>query len=105
MGRRLIGLATIASIATMVGLLGTVIGMIRSFRAMAKSGAPDATALALGISEALINTAGGIFLAIITTVMYNYFTNRVDSFNYVMDETTYEVMQQLQRKGKGHGQA
>ena len=102
--RNLIGLSTIASIATMVGLLGTVIGMIRSFRAMAKSGAPDATQLALGISEALINTAGGIFLAIMTTIMYNYFTNRVDSFNYVMDETTYEVMQQLQRKGKEHGQ-
>jgi biopolymer transport protein ExbB len=103
--RNLIGLSTIASIATMVGLLGTVIGMIRSFRAMGHAGAPDATQLAVGISEALVNTAGGIFLAIISIVMYNYFTNRVDSFNYVMDETTYEVMQQLQRKGKEHGQA
>ena len=102
--RNLIALSTIASIATMVGLLGTVIGMIRSFRAMAHSGAPDATQLALGISEALINTAGGLFLAIFSIIMYNYFTNRVDSFNYVMDETTYEVMQTLQRgKGTVHG--
>jgi biopolymer transport protein ExbB len=102
--RNLIGLSTIASIATMVGLLGTVIGMIRSFRAMGHAGAPDAIQLAVGISEALVNTAGGIGLAIMSIVMYNYFTNRVDGFNYVMDEATHEVMQQLQRKGK-YGQA
>jgi biopolymer transport protein ExbB len=102
--RNLIALSTIASIATMVGLLGTTIGMIRSFKAMAQAGAPDATQLALGISEALVNTAGGLSLAIICIIMYNYFTNRVDSFNFVMDETTYEIMQQLQRKkGAGHG--
>ena len=98
--RNLIALATIASIATMVGLLGTVIGMIRSFAAMSKAGAPDATQLALGISEALVNTAGGIGIAIISIVVYNYFTNRVDSFNYILDETTYEVLQELQREKK-----
>lgn len=96
--RNLIALSTIASIATMVGLLGTTIGMIRCFKAMAHAGAPDPLALALGISEALVNTAGGLALAIISIIMYNYFTNRVDSFNFLMDETTYEVMQQLQRK-------
>lgn len=101
--RNLIAISTIASIATMVGLLGTTIGMIRSFKAMGHAGAPDATQLAVGISEALVNTAGGLFLAIICIVMYNYFMNRVDSFNYVMDETTYEVLQQLQREKKGHG--
>ena len=98
--RNLIALATIASIATMVGLLGTVIGMIRSFAAMSRAGAPDATQLALGISEALVNTAGGIGIAIIAIVVYNYFTNRVDSFNYILDETTYEVLQELQRGQK-----
>jgi biopolymer transport protein ExbB len=102
--RNLIALSTIASIATMVGLLGTTIGMIRSFKAMSQAGAPDATQLALGISEALVNTAGGLALAILCIIMYNYFTNRVDSFNYVMDETTYEVLQQLQREKKGHGE-
>jgi len=104
--RNLIALSTIASIATMVGLLGTTIGMIRSFRAMGHAGAPDATQLAVGISEALINTAGGLSIAIIGIIMYNYFTNRVDSFNFLLDETTYEVMQQLQRKapaGQRHG--
>jgi len=102
--RNLIALSTIASIATMVGLLGTTIGMIRAFKAMGHSGAPDAIQLAVGISEALINTAGGLFLAIISIVMYNYFTNRVDSFNYMMDETTYEVVQLLQhQKEQGRG--
>jgi biopolymer transport protein ExbB len=94
--RNLIALSTIASIATMVGLLGTTIGMIRSFKAMGHAGAPDAIQLAIGISEALINTAGGLFIAIIGIVMYNYFTNRVDAFNFTMDETSYEVLQLLQ---------
>lgn len=96
--RNLIALSTIASIATMVGLLGTTVGMIRSFSAMSNAGAPDATKLALGISEALINTAGGLAIAIVAIIMYNYFTNRVDAFNYSMDETTYEVLQLLQHR-------
>ena len=60
--KNLIALSTIASISTMLGLLGTVIGMIRAFRALAQAGAPDAIALSIGISEALINTALGIFV-------------------------------------------
>lgn len=96
--RNLIALSTIASISTMVGLLGTTIGMIRSFRAMGHTGAADAIQLAIGISEALINTAGGLFIAIIGIVTYNAFTNRIDSFNFMMDEITYEVVQLLERK-------
>lgn len=99
--RNLIALSTIASIATMVGLLGTTIGMIRSFSAMSNAGAPDASKLALGISEALINTAGGLGIAIIAIVAYNYFTQRVDAFNYSMDETTYEVLTLLQHGKEG----
>ncbi len=103
--RNLIALSTIASIATMVGLLGTTVGMIRAFKAMGHAGAPDAIQLAIGISEALINTAGGLAIAIIGIVAYNYFTNRVDSFNYQMDETSYEVIQLLEhQKGTAHGQ-
>ncbi|MFN8178607.1 MAG: MotA/TolQ/ExbB proton channel family protein [bacterium] len=102
--RNLIALSTIASIGTMVGLLGTTIGMIRSFRAMSHQGAPDAIQLALGISEALINTAGGLMLAILGIIMYNFFTQRVDSFNYSMDETSFEIMQLLQhQKGEARG--
>jgi len=94
--RNLISLSTIASIGTMVGLLGTVIGMIRAFAASGHEGAPDPAQLATGISEALINTAGGIFVGICGIVSYNYFVNRVDSFNYLMDEATYEMLQILE---------
>lgn len=93
--RNLIALSTIASIGTMVGLLGTVMGMIRSFAALGTSGAVDASKLAIGISEALVNTAGGLFVAILGIVMYNVFVTRVDSFNYMMDEASYEVLQLL----------
>jgi biopolymer transport protein ExbB len=93
--RNLIALSTIASIATMVGLLGTVMGMIRSFAALGHAGAVDATKLAIGISEALINTAGGLFCAISGIVAYNVFVTRVDNFNYMMDEASYEAVQLL----------
>lgn len=93
--RNLIALSTIASIATMVGLLGTTIGMIRAFAATghAAGGVIDATQLATGISEALVNTAGGLVGAIIGIVAYNFFVNKVDSFNYTIDEASYEVVQ------------
>ena len=94
--RNLTALSTIASIATLIGLLGTTIGMIRAFRAMSRAGAPDATQLALGISEALVNTALGLMTAIIATVLYNYFTTRVDGFTTRMEETSYEVLQILE---------
>jgi biopolymer transport protein ExbB len=93
--RNLIALSTIASIATMIGLLGTVIGMIRSFAALGHTGAVDASKLAIGISEALINTAGGLFAAIAGIVAYNVFVTRVDAFNYMMDEASYEAVQLL----------
>ncbi len=93
--RNLIALSTIASIGTMVGLLGTVIGMIRSFAALGHTGAVDASKLAVGISEALINTAGGLIVAILGIVMYNVFVTRVDGFNYMMDEASYEAVQLL----------
>ena len=93
--RNLIALATIASIATMVGLLGTVIGMIRSFAALGHTGSVDAVKLAVGISEALINTAGGLICAIAGIVAYNVFVTRVDGFNYMMDEASYEAVQLL----------
>ncbi len=104
--RNLIALSTIASIATMVGLLGTVMGMIRSFRAMATTGAPDAIQLASGISEALINTAGGLFLAIVAIVAYNYFTARAEWFSHMIEETAFDVLETLgQRAERSHGRA
>jgi biopolymer transport protein ExbB len=96
--RNLIALSTIASIATMVGLLGTTVGMIRSFAAMGRQGAPDATQLAIGISEALVNTAFGLFTAIIGIVAYNFFVNKVDQFNYSIDEAAYLMVEILKEK-------
>jgi biopolymer transport protein ExbB len=94
--RNLSALSTLASSATLIGLLGTTIGMIRSFRAMSRAGAPDATQLALGISEALVNTALGLVTAILGTWLFNYFSTRVDRFNGRMEETAYEVLQTLE---------
>ena len=71
--KNLVFLATIASVATLVGLLGTVIGMIKAFAALAIAGNPDATALATGISEALINTATGISTSALAIIAYNFF--------------------------------
>ncbi|HBE72768.1 MAG TPA: flagellar motor protein MotA [candidate division Zixibacteria bacterium] len=93
--RNLIMLTTIASIGTMVGLLGTTIGMIRAFQAMAHAGAPDAGELARGISEALINTAGGLANGIGGIVANNYFMNKVSQFQFGTDEAVYEMTQLL----------
>jgi biopolymer transport protein ExbB len=99
--RNLIALATIASIGTMVGLLGTTIGMIRSFSALGHTGSVDAVQLAVGISEALINTAGGLAVAIFSIVLYNVFSTMIDNFNYGMDEATLEVIEVLSLKEVG----
>jgi biopolymer transport protein ExbB len=85
----------IAKIATMVGLLGTTIGMINAFAALGTSGAVDATKLAVGISEALVNTAGGLAVAIVGIVAYNVFTTKVDNFSYMIDEASFEAVQFL----------
>jgi len=98
--RNLIALSTIASIATMVGLLGTTVGMIRAFAATGnvEGGVIDATALATGISEALVNTAGGLLSGIVGIFFYNFFVNKVDAFNYTTDEATFEILQILKEK-------
>jgi biopolymer transport protein ExbB len=93
--KNLVAISTIASISTMVGLLGTTLGMIRAFAAMATSGAPDAVQLSLGISEALFNTAIGILGGIMGIVTYNVFTSRVDRFSYMIDEAAFYIIQTL----------
>lgn len=93
--KNLVAISTIASISTMVGLLGTTMGMIRAFTAMATSGAPDAVQLSLGISEALFNTALGILGGIMGIVTYNVFTSKVDRFTYMIDEAAFYIIQTL----------
>lgn len=93
LSRNLVILSTIASISVLIGLLGTVLGMIRAFGALAQAGAPDALALATGISEALINTAFGIAGSLLAIVLYNYFSTRIDSFTYKIDEAGFSLVQ------------
>ncbi len=99
--RNLVGLSTIASISTMIGLLGTVLGMIRAFKALGEAGAASATQLSVGISEALINTAFGIFGAIIAIVFYNFFTTKVDGFVYMIDEACLNLTETLNTRFLG----
>jgi biopolymer transport protein ExbB len=95
LSKNLVIISTCATIATLGGLVGTVLGMIRSFAALAQAGAPDTTALATGISEALINTLIGIVSSIIGIVMYNYFSTRVDAITYSMDEAGFSIIQSV----------
>ena len=91
--KNLVIISTLASIATLVGLLGTVFGMIRAFAALAQAGTPDAVALANGISEALINTALGIGTSALAIVAYNYFTSKIDELTYSIDEAGFSIIQ------------
>jgi biopolymer transport protein ExbB len=79
-------ISTMVSLGTLGGLLGTVSGMIKAFGALASSGTPDQAALATGISEALINTATGISTSALAIVMYNFFTSKIDTLTYSIDE-------------------
>lgn len=96
--KNLVILATISSVATLMGLLGTVIGMIKAFAALATAGSPDAVALANGISEALINTALGIGTSAIAIIMYNYFTTKIDGLTYSIDEIGFSLAQTFASK-------
>ena len=86
-------LATMTTLGTLVGLLGTVLGMIKSFQALSQSGAPDSTELSTGISEALINTAFGIATGAFAVIFYNYYTNKIDNLTYAIDEIGFSIVQ------------
>ena len=79
-------ISTLVSLGTLAGLLGTVTGMIKAFGALATAGSPDQAALANGISEALINTATGIFTSVLAIISYNFFTSKIDDLTYSIDE-------------------
>jgi biopolymer transport protein ExbB len=87
-------IATLASVSTLIGLLGTVIGMIKAFASLGNSGgSTDSSALANGISEALINTALGIGTSAICIIAYNVFTAKIDELTYSIDEIGLSVNQ------------
>ncbi|WP_033148227.1 MotA/TolQ/ExbB proton channel family protein [Prevotella sp. P6B1] len=83
--------ATIVSLGTLTALFGTVLGMIGSFQALSAGGGADSMALSAGISEALVNTASGILTSWVATVVYNFFSNKIDKLTFALDEIGYTI--------------
>ena len=83
--------ATIVSLGTLTALFGTVLGMIGSFQALSAGGGADSMALSAGISEALVNTASGILTSWVATVVYNFFSNKIDKLTFALDEIGFTI--------------
>ena len=83
--------ATIVTLGTLTALFGTVVGMIKSFAALASGGGGDSLQLSEGISEALVNTASGILTSWVAVVSYNYYSNKIDKLTYALDEVGYTI--------------
>jgi len=95
--RGLIWVSSVTTIAPLMGFLGTVSGMINAFEAIAASEQVNAKLVASGISEALITTATGLIIAIPATIGYNYFVSTIDRFVIEMEETSAELIEELER--------
>jgi len=94
------GLGVIANLAPLLGLLGTVTGMIKAFGAIAESGTGNPSVVASGIAEALITTAAGLIVGIPTLAIYYYFRGRVDRLVFEMEEVSLKFLEELtQKKG------
>jgi len=93
LSKNMVIFSTLASVSVLIGLIGTVLGMIRAFAALAQSGAPDALALSQGISEALVNTAFGITGSTLSILAFNYFTSNIDSYTFKIDEAGFSLTQ------------
>ena len=101
--RGLGGLATIGSTAPFVGLFGTVVGIINAFKGIASEKSAGLGAVAAGISEALVTTAIGLFVAVPAVWMFNAFTTRVESFNVEMDNSSSELIDYFIKRSQGRG--
>ena len=94
-------LSTLGTVATLVALLGTVMGMIGAFYALGSGGGtPDAAALSIGISEAVINTALGIGTSAIAIIFYNFFTSKIDGMTFKIDEIAMSIQQSFAENHK-----
>jgi len=98
-------LATIGSTAPFVGLFGTVVGIINAFKTMAAQKTPGIGAIAGGISEALVTTAIGLFVAVPAVWMYNYFTGRVDAFDVEMGNSSSELVDYFVKRAEARSGA
>ena len=96
--RGISALATIGATAPFVGLLGTVVGIITAFQGIAATGSGGIGAVSAGISEALVETALGLFVAIPAVWLYNYFQGRIDYFNVEMDNSSSELVDYFIKK-------
>src|SRR6202034_4063376 len=104
MKRGLSGLATIGSTAPFVGLVGTVVGIINAFKGISANKSTGLGAVAGGISEALVTTAIGLFVAIPAVWMYNYFSNKIEAFDVEMGNSSSELIDYfLKRSQRGAG--
>jgi len=92
------GLATIATTAPFIGLLGTVIGIINAFRGMAASGAGGLGSVSAGIAEALVTTALGLFVAIPAVWLYNLFLNKIERFQVEMSNSSSELIDYFMKR-------
>jgi biopolymer transport protein ExbB len=91
-------LATIGATAPFVGLLGTVVGIINAFQGIAATGSGGLGAVSAGISEALVETALGLVVAIPAVWFYNYLSGRIDYFNVEMDNSSSELVDYFIKK-------
>lgn len=90
------GLGVLGNLTPMLGLLGTVIGMIKAFNVISEMGTGNPNLVAAGISEALITTAAGLIVGIPTLAMYHYFKGKVDKFIYEMEEVSLRLVENIQ---------
>ena len=105
MSKYLNTLGTIASITPLIGLLGTVIGMIKVFTAITVSGVGDPTVLSGGISEALITTAAGLSVGIPCLMLYRYFRSRINELTVVLEENALTLMDAVKNQSKNRRSA
>ena len=99
-------LATVANVAPMLGFLGTVWGMIKSFAALAEKGLSDPSAVAFGISEALITTAAGLVIAIPSQLAYNWYTGKINRFVRDIETATNMLLETfIEMDSQRYGQA
>ena len=100
--RNLVWLASIANVAPLLGFFGTVVGMIKSFEALAEAGLSNPGLVASGISEALITTAAGLFVAIPAQLAYNFFMSRINAFVRDIETSSnmlLETFSEMERSG------
>ena len=102
---RLNWLATIANVAPLFGMTGTVTGMIRSFGSLAGAGSLDAGVVGAGISEALVATASGLIIALISLIPYNSFMNKVAKVNLEIGEAASDLVQAAAMRGESGSHA